>query len=129
MIKAMMLSCFVRQEDTTDELIQKAQEIIDKPSKRELDAHLSVGEQVSITLAVMCLEHLRYSAINLNGCQAGIKTESTHGTDQIVSIDTEKISFQLNAGRSVITAGYQGVNNAGNIAAFGRGGADTTGRF
>lgn len=114
------------QGDTTDELLQKAQKITDQPSQRELDALLSVGEQVSITLAVMCLENLGYPAISLNGRQAGIKTDSTHGAAQIMSIDTEKIFAQLDAGRIVIIAGFQGVNDTGDITTLGRGGSDTT---
>lgn len=114
------------QGDTTDDLIDKAHEIAARPSRRELDALLAAGEQVSIALAAMCLENMGYPVISMNGQQAGIHTDSAHGEAQILSIDTEKIFTHLNAGRIVVIAGFQGVSHSGDITTLGRGGSDTT---
>ena len=114
------------QGDTTDELIEKAAEISDNPSKREMDMLLSTGEQISIALMAMAIEKLGYPAISLTGQQIGIKTNSIHTNARIEEIDQKRIRAELDAGKIVIAAGFQGINEIGDITTLGRGGSDTT---
>ena len=114
------------QGDTTDHLIHKMLEINEGASPRESDMLLSVGEQISISLAAMCMEGMGYSAISLTGWQAGIHTDSNHTEAFIYDIDKEKIANLLNHGKIVFVAGFQGVDDKGNITTLGRGGSDTT---
>lgn len=114
------------QGDTTDELIEKAREINPAPSKRELDALLSVGEQVSVSLMAMELEKMGLPTVSLTGWQAGIHTDNSHGSARIETVETGRIRAELDAGKIVIAAGFQGVSEAGDITTLGRGGSDTT---
>ncbi|MCM1150102.1 MAG: aspartate kinase [Butyricicoccus sp.] len=114
------------QGDTTDELIEKAREINPAPPKRELDALLSVGEQVSVSLMAMELEKLGLPALSLTGWQAGIRTDAVHGAARIEAVDAARIRRELDAGKIVIVAGFQGVSGDGDITTLGRGGSDTT---
>ena len=114
------------QGDTTDELIEKAKEISEKPSKREMDMLLSTGEQISIALMAMALEKLGCQAVSFTGQQVGIKTNTIHGNARIEDIDGSRIRAELNRKRIVIVAGFQGIDEEGNITTLGRGGADTT---
>lgn len=114
------------QGDTTDELIEKAKEINENPSKRELDMLLSTGEQISIALLAMAIEKLGYHVISLTGVQAGIKTDSNYGNSRIKTIDTERIFNELDRKNIVIVAGFQGINKYEDITTLGRGGSDTT---
>lgn len=114
------------QGDTTDILLQKAYEISPNPSARELDMLLSTGEQISIALLAMAIEAQGYAVISLTGGQVGIRTDDTHTKAKIVGIDTRRILRELGAGRIVIVAGFQGVNQEEDITTLGRGGSDTS---
>ena len=114
------------QGDTTDELIEKAKEISEKPSKREMDMLLSTGEQISIALMAMAIEKLGCQAVSFTGQQVGIKTNTIHGNARIEDIDGSRIRAELNRKRIVIVAGFQGIDEEGNITTLGRGGSDTT---
>lgn len=114
------------QGDTTDELIAKAGEISDSPNKRELDALMSAGEQMSMALLAMAVEKLGYPAKSLTGWQAGFETDSTHGNSRIRRIDTERLENELDKGNIVIVAGFQGRNRYDDITTLGRGGSDTS---
>ena len=114
------------QGDTTDELIEKANEINPKANKREMDVLLSTGEQISIALLAMAIEKLGYPAKSLTGWQAGFVTDSTHGNSRIRRIETERIKNELDKGNIVIVAGFQGLNRYDDITTLGRGGSDTS---
>lgn len=114
------------QGDTTDELIEKAKEINEKPSNREMDVLLSTGEQISIALLAMAIEKLGYPVISLTGWQAGIHTDSKNTIARIKRIDTERIKKELDKKNIVIVAGFQGINKYDDITTLGRGGSDTT---
>jgi aspartate kinase len=111
---------------TTDQLVGLAKEISASPSKREMDMLLTTGEQVTISLLSMALNEKGYESISFTGWQAGIETEPVHGNARIVHIDPQKIQNQLNQGRIVVVAGFQGVTEDGSISTLGRGGSDTT---
>ncbi len=114
------------QGDTTDDLIQKAAEITDKPSSREMDVLLSTGEQISMSLLAMAIEQLGYPVISLTGWQAGFLTESNHRNARIKRIDTERLQNELDKKNIVIVAGFQGLNRYDDITTLGRGGSDTS---
>ena len=114
------------QGDTTDDLIQKAAEITDKPSSREMDVLLSTGEQISMSLLAMAIEKLGYPVTSLTGCQAGFLTEATHGNARIKKINTERLQNELDKKNIVIVAGFQGINRYDDITTLGRGGSDTS---
>ena len=114
------------QGDTTDELIEKAKEINEKPSNREMDVLLSTGEQISIALLAMAIEKLGYPVISLTGWQAGIHTDSKNTIARIKRIDTERIKRELDKKNIVIVAGFQGINKYDDMTTLGRGGSDTT---
>jgi len=112
--------------DTTDELINLARQINERPKERELDLLLSTGELVSSTLLAMALETLGYEAISLTGVQAGIHTDSNFSRARILRVAPERVVGELERGRIVIVAGFQGVNQDMDITTLGRGGSDTT---
>jgi aspartate kinase len=114
------------QGDTTDDLLEKAAELNPNPSRRELDALLSTGEQASISLMAMALEKMGLPAVSLTGRQAGIRTNSDYGAARIKKIDGERIKNELDRRRIVLVAGFQGVNQYDDITTLGRGGSDTT---
>lgn len=114
------------QGDTTDDLIQKAAEITDKPSSREMDVLLSTGEQISMSLLAMAIEKLGYPVTSLTGWQAGFLTEATHGNARIKKINTERLQNELDKKNIVIVAGFQGINRYDDITTLGRGGSDTS---
>lgn len=111
---------------TTDHLVEMSKEISKNPSRRELDLILSTGEQVSIALLSMAFQELGYDAIALTGFQAGIKTYGPHTKNKILDIDSDKIQNYLSQGKIVVVAGFQGINDEGDITTLGRGGSDTT---
>ncbi|MFJ8264508.1 aspartate kinase [Peribacillus asahii] len=111
---------------TTDELVTMAKEITDNPSKREMDMLLSTGEQVTISLLTMALLEQGQQTISFTGWQAGIQTEAVHGNARILQINTKRMEAELQAGKVVVVAGFQGVDEEGNITTLGRGGSDTT---
>ncbi|CAI8927311.1 MULTISPECIES: aspartate kinase [Bacillus] len=111
---------------STDELVALATAITENPSKRETDMLLTTGEQVTISLLTMALQAKGYDAISLTGWQAGITTESVHGSARITDINTERIQSLLQEGTIVIVAGFQGLSKENEITTLGRGGSDTT---
>ncbi len=114
------------QGDTTDDLIEKAQEINPKPSKREMDMLLSTGEQISIALCAMALERMGLPVISLTGWQVGMNTSSDYSNARIKSLGAQRIRQELDKRRIVIVAGFQGINKYNDITTLGRGGSDTT---
>ena len=114
------------QGDTTDDLIDKAKEINEKPSKREMDMLLSSGEQISIALLAMAIEKLGFPVVSLTGWQAGFKTDANYSNARISTIDTERLKLELDRKRIVIVAGFQGLNKYDDITTLGRGGSDTS---
>ena len=114
------------QGDTTDDLIAKAQEINPGASKREMDVLLSTGEQISISLLAMALEKLGYPCKSLTGWQAGVLTDSTHGSSRVRRINKERLENELGKGNILIVAGFQGINRYDDITTLGRGGSDTS---
>ena len=112
--------------DTTDHLIELAHQISARPPKREMDMLLSTGEQVSIALLAMAIQELGEEAISLTGAQVGIRTDSTHMKARIQEVRTERILRELEQGRIVIVAGFQGIDELNDITTLGRGGSDTT---
>ncbi len=111
----------------TNRLIELARQIDSQARGRELDVLLTTGEQVTIALLSMALVKRGYPARSYTGGQVKITTDSTHNKARIKSIDHEKISGDLDAGRIVVVAGFQGVDEHDNITTLGRGGSDTTG--
>ncbi len=114
------------QGDTTDDLIEKANEINANPSKREMDMLLSSGEQISVALLAMAIEKIGAPVISLTGWQAGFQTNSNAGNARIHKIDTERLLAELDKKKIVIVAGFQGVDKYDNITTLGRGGSDTS---
>lgn len=115
------------QGDTTDDLIEKANEINENPSKREMDMLLSTGEQISISLMAMALEKMGLPVVSLTGWQIGMSTNSDYGNARIKRIkDCDRIRTELDRRRIVIVAGFQGINKYDDITTLGRGGSDTT---
>ena len=112
--------------DTTDELIDLAHEVSDKPAPRELDLLLSSGEIVSCTLMAMALRSIGTDAIALTGLQAGIRTDTLYGRARIHSIDAQRIRTELSAGKVVVVAGFQGITDELDVTTLGRGGSDTS---
>lgn len=110
----------------TDRLISLAKEIHERPSPREMDVLLSTGEQVTIALLSMALEHLGCPAKSYTGAQVHIRTDSAHNKARIRDIDSVRVKADLDAGRVVVVAGFQGVDEHGNITTLGRGGSDTS---
>lgn len=114
------------QGDTTDMLIEKAAQVNRRGSAREMDAYLAAGEQMSAGLMTMAIGAMGYSAVSLTGWQAGIRTDGVHGNARILDIDVSRIRRELDAGKIVVVAGFQGIDPDGNITTLGRGGSDTT---
>jgi len=112
--------------DTTDELIDLAHQITDRPEAREMDLLLSTGEIVSSTLLALALKQLGCSAVALSGAQAGIGTDKRYGRARILKVDQHRIERELAAGNTVIVAGFQGITEEMDITTLGRGGSDTT---
>ena len=111
----------------TNRLISMANEIQDKPSPREMDVLVSTGEQVTIALLCMALFERQCPARSYTGGQVKIQTDSSHTKARIQNIDVDNMRRDLNGGRVVVVAGFQGVDDEGNITTLGRGGSDTTG--
>lgn len=114
------------QGKTTDRLIAEEKEITKKIYPREHDALVSVGEQITISKLAMLLNSKNYKAVSLCGWQIPILTNSEHTNSRIRYIENETIIDYLRAGNIVIVAGFQGVDESGNITTLGRGGSDTT---
>ena len=114
------------QGDTTDELIEKANELNPNPSRREMDVLLSTGEQISSSLLAMTIENMGYSVISLTGRQAGFFTNSNHSNARIRSINPERLNQELDKKKIIIVAGFQGLSRYDDITTLGRGGSDTS---
>lgn len=114
------------QGDTTDDLIEKAKEINPNASKREMDMLLATGEQISISLLAMAIEKIGCPVVSLTGWQAGMKTDTKYSAARIKTIDTERLTMELDNRRIVIVAGFQGINKYDDITTLGRGGSDTS---
>ena len=110
----------------TDILVYLARQISERPNAREMDMLLSTGEQVSVALFAMAIQALGHKAVSLTGAQIGIRTDSVHGKARIRSISTDNVEALLADGSIVIAAGFQGIDQDGNITTLGRGGSDTT---
>ena len=114
------------QGNTTDSLIAAASEVNTRGSAREMDAYLSAGEQLSAGLMAMAIGALGVPAISLTGWQAGLSTDSTYGNARILGLQSDRILQELEKGNIVVVAGFQGINEVGDITTLGRGGSDTT---
>lgn len=114
------------QGDTTDDLIEKSREINPLASKREMDMLLATGEQISVALVAMAIEKLGYPVVSLTGWQIGMATNSTYSSARIRKVDGSRIREELDKKRIVLVAGFQGINQRGDITTLGRGGSDTT---
>ena len=111
----------------TNRLVGLANEINDEPTPREMDMLVSTGEQVTISLLAMALQKLGVPATSYTGGQVGIQTDSAHTKARIQRIETDDIQSDLDDGKVIVVAGFQGVDEEGNITTLGRGGSDTTG--
>lgn len=114
------------QGDTTDDLIEKANEINPDASKREKDMLLAAGEQISISLLAMAIEKLGYPVTSLLGWQAGFQTSSAHTMARIKKVIPDRIRKELDKKSIVVVAGFQGISKYGDITTLGRGGSDTS---
>lgn len=112
--------------DTTDDLIDLANEVTERPDAREMDVLLSTGELVSCTLMAMALRAMGYESVSLSGAQAGIRTDSSYGRARIAGVSPERIISEVQKGNIVIVAGFQGITEDMDITTLGRGGSDTT---
>ena len=110
----------------TNRLIGLAKEMQQQPTERELDVLVSTGEQVTVALLSMALHHIGCAACSYTGGQVKILTDSSHTKARILSIDDKRMRADLNDGKVVVVAGFQGVDEDGNITTLGRGGSDTT---
>ena len=113
---------------TTDGLVKLANDISKTPSRREMDMLLSTGEQVTIALLSMALQEIGQPAISMTGAQVGIVTEAEHSRARILHIETERLMRQINGGKVVVVAGFQGISSTEEleITTLGRGGYDTS---
>ena len=110
----------------TNRLIGLAKDISNQPSRREMDTLVSTGEQVTIALLSLALHEIDVPACSYTGFQIPIRTDSVHGKARIENIDCERVRNDLDDGKAVIVAGFQGVSVDNNITTLGRGGSDTT---
>src|SRR5947207_3551492 len=112
--------------DTTDDLLELAAKITDRPPAREMDMLLSTGEQVSVALMAIAIHSLGHKAVSLTGAQIGVKTDASYRKARIKSIETARLGKSADEGNIVIAAGFQGMEDEFNITTLGRGGSDTT---
>ena len=110
----------------TDELINMAEDINEKPPKREMDMLFTIGEQMSVSLMAMALDKLGVPAVSLNAFQVSMHTTSVHGNARLKRIDTERIRRELENRKIVVVTGFQGINKYDDYTTLGRGGSDTT---
>ncbi len=110
----------------TDELLELARQVCPNPPKRELDQLLATGEQVTIALIAMALHQQGHEAISFTGGQIGLITDNVHSKARIREIDKKRIEAELEAGKIVIVAGFQGVTEKGDVTTLGRGGSNAT---
>ncbi len=112
--------------NTTDRLVSLAREISSDPPKREMDMLLTTGEQVSSALMAMAIHAAGHEAISLTAAQLGLFTDSAHARARIQRISRERLDRELDTGKIVIVAGFQGIDATGEITTMGRGASDTT---
>jgi aspartate kinase len=112
--------------DTTDELLELAAKISNRPHERELDMLLSAGERISMALLSMAIIDLGRQAISFTGSQAGIVTDTSHGKAKIVDVRARRVRDELATGKIAIVAGFQGVSTEDEVTTLGRGGSDAT---
>jgi aspartate kinase len=113
--------------DTTDELIDLANQVTPIPNGRELDMLLTAGERISMALLAMAISSLGHEARSFTGSQAGVITDSSHGRARIIDVTPGRIQEALNEGAIAIVAGFQGISqDTKDITTLGRGGSDTT---
>lgn len=112
--------------DTTDDLLSLARQVTEKPERRELDMLLTAGERISMALLGLALNDLGVHAISFTGSQSGIITNDSHANARIVEVRPYRIQDELERGKVVIVAGYQGVSYRKEVTTLGRGGSDTT---
>ncbi len=112
--------------NTTDELFELARTISPSPPKRELDMLLTAGERISMALLSMAISRLGFQAISFTGSQSGIVTDTSHTSAKIMDVKAFRVRDELEKGRIVIVAGFQGVSPAKEVTTLGRGGSDTT---
>ena len=110
--------------DTTDRLIELAYEVSGSPESRELDALLSTGEMASCALVAMAVRSLGLEAVSLSGAQAGIRTDARHGRARIEAVEAGRIEAELERGRVVVVAGFQGITEGMDVTTLGRGASD-----
>jgi aspartate kinase len=112
--------------DSTDELLALARKVTDSPARRELDMLLTAGERISMALLSMALNARGVPAVSFTGSQSGIVTNDSHTNARIVEVRPFRVQDELERGRVVIVAGYQGVSYRKDVTTLGRGGSDTT---
>jgi len=110
----------------TDRLLGLAHAVAPDPDKRELDVLLSTGEQVTIALLCMAIHEKKHAAVSFTGGQVHIRTDSAYSKARILEIEAAKVRHALETGKVVVIAGFQGIDEGGNITTLGRGGSDTT---
>lgn len=114
------------QGDTTDALLEKARELSSRPSPRELDMLLSAGEQMSAALGAMALHKLGVDAVSLCAWQLPLRTDGVHTNAEIEEVGVLRLKRELDAHRVAVVAGFQGIDEMGDVTTLGRGGSDTS---
>jgi aspartate kinase len=112
--------------DTTDDLLRLAHQVCENPARRELDMLLTAGERISMALLSMALNARNVAAVSLTGSQSGIITNDAHANARIIEVRPYRVQDELEAGKVVIVAGYQGISYKKEVTTLGRGGSDTT---
>ncbi len=114
------------QGRTTDDMIAQAVSINPRVTAREMDAYLATGELISAGLLAMAIQSMGYQVVSLAGWQAGVRTDDTHGNARVLGLSNDRILQELDRGKIVLVAGFQGVSANGDVTTLGRGGSDTT---
>jgi aspartate kinase len=110
----------------TDKLLKMARSLSKNPSRREVDMLLSSGERISAALLVLALQSRGIPALSMTGRQIGLQTDSTHTRARIINIDARRACKMLNENNVIVVAGFQGINEEGDVTTLGRGGSDTS---
>ena len=110
----------------TNKLIELASQVSDKRNKREMDALLSTGEMQTVSLLAMAIEAQGVPAVSMTGFQCGFITNNVHSKAFIKDIDSDRMIKELDSGKVIVVAGFQGITESGDITTLGRGGSDTT---
>lgn len=114
------------QGDTTDRLVSAVAPVTANPSMREMDAYLAAGEQMSAGLMAMAIQTLGCPSVSLTGWQAGLGTDTAYGDARVRGLTNDRLRRELDEGKIVVVAGFQGISPAGDITTLGRGGSDTS---